>query len=304
MLELPYGLHGAHLRVDLSLRLGRRRLRDAIVNGLLHPLWRGVLVESERLLDPRTRATAALLASGPDAVLTGPTASALHGCVAITAPTTHVVVPYSCRFRGRDGLVTHRGSYFADDVVLRDGLRMLSLERVTADILCDERPANALALADEVLRRAGDDHEPTRRRILEHIRRRHAIGDIRGTVRGSDLLDLASPRAESIAESWLRMILVEQGFPLAEVNWPLCDLDGREVYRLDLAWPSLRIAVEYDGYAAHVGRERADEARYEDLRRRGWLVVRATSVDLTDSRRLASELRSAFTRRGYAWMAA
>ena len=65
------------------------------------------------------------------------------------------------------------------------------------------------------------------------------------------------------------MLLVERGFPLPEVNFSLQSPDGREIYRLDLAWPLLRIALEYDGHAAHAGREEQDAARADDLRKRG-----------------------------------
>jgi very-short-patch-repair endonuclease len=92
--------------------------------------------------------------------------------------------------------------------------------------------------------------------------------------------------------------VVDLGYPPPEANWPLLSPAGTEVYRLDLAWPDLRIAAEYNGYAAHIGQEAEDEARLEDLRRRGWLVISVTSDDLRDSRRLERELRSAFVRRG------
>ena len=97
------------------------------------------------------------------------------------------------------------------------------------------------------------------------------------------------------------MLIIERGFPLPEVNFSLRSPAGREVYRLDLAWPGLRIAVEYDGHAVHAGREEEDAAREEDLRRRGWIVVRARAADLADPTRLLAELRAAFAQRGYTW---
>ena len=97
------------------------------------------------------------------------------------------------------------------------------------------------------------------------------------------------------------MLLIEQGFPLPEVNFRILSPAGRELYRLDLAWPSLRIAVEYDGHAAHADRDEQDAARDDDLRRRGWIVVHATAADLADPARFLAELRRAFARRGYTW---
>jgi very-short-patch-repair endonuclease len=97
------------------------------------------------------------------------------------------------------------------------------------------------------------------------------------------------------------MLLIERGFPLPEVNFPILTPTGKELYRLDLAWSSLRIGLEYDGHAVHAGREEQDADREDDLRRRGWIVVRVRAADLQDPTRLLNELRAAFARRGYTW---
>jgi hypothetical protein len=101
------GLHGAYRRADLLEAFGRRRLRDAIRCGRFRPLWTGTVVDGRRYLDVRTRAAAALLAIGPDAILCGPTAAILHGCTAIASADTHVLVPYDRGPRSRPGLIVH-----------------------------------------------------------------------------------------------------------------------------------------------------------------------------------------------------
>jgi hypothetical protein len=292
------GLHGAYLRAALVPAVGRHQLANALRSGVLRPLWTGVVVEAARLLDLRTRAAAALLAVGPRAVLCGPTAAALHGCTAMTSADVHVLVPYQCKPRSRPGLAVHHSCFYAEQVVVLDGLRLLALPHVVADLLCHAAPGDALAVADEVLRQAEPRSDEFRAAVAERLRVRP---DPRGTVRGAALLDLASPRAESAPESWVRMVLIERGFPLPEVNFSLRSLGGREVYRLDLAWPELRIALEYDGHAAHVDHEEQDAAREDDLRRRGWIVVRARADDLADPTRILRELRAAFASRGYTW---
>ncbi len=256
------------------------------------------MVDAERELDVRTRAAAALLTTNRDAVICGPTAAALNGCTAVSSPDTHVLVPYSCNPKKRPGLVVHHGSFYRDQVIVLDGLRVLNLSQVIADLLCLARPADALAVGDEALRQAGSSCDDFRRAVADRMRAR---SDPRGTVRGAFLWELASPCAESAAESWTRMLLIERGFPLPEVNFCILSPAGRELYRLDLAWPTLRIAVEYDGHAVHAGREEQDAEREDDLRRRGWIVVRARAADLADPTRFLAELRGAFARRGYTW---
>jgi hypothetical protein len=294
----PIGLHGAFLRSALVQACGRHQLANALRVDVLRPLWTGVVVETARLLDVRTRAAAALLTVGPEAVLCGPTAAALHGCTALTSADVHVLVPYSRRPRGRPGLVVHHSCFYAEQVTKLDGLRLLTFSQTVSDLLCTASPADALAAGDEALRLVHPWCDELRAEVSSRL---HARPDPRGTVRGAALWDLASPRAESVPESWVRMLLIEQGFPLPEVNFPLLAADGTELYRLDLAWPSLRIVLEYDGHAAHAGREEQDTARADDLRRRGWIVVRARAEDLIDPTRVLAELRAAFARRGYAW---
>ena len=119
---------------------------------------------------------------------------------------------------------------------------------------------------------------------------------------------------ESPAESRMLLALFDAGLPVPELQHPVCDIDGRERYRLDFAWLEPMVALEYDGYAAHAERSERDAARDEDLRRRGWIVVRATAEDLRkrgwmvvrataddlrDPARLVSASRNALARRRF-----
>lgn len=289
------GLYGAYLRRSLVASLGRHQVEAAIQRGELRRLWPGVVVESARLLDPLTRGAAALLAHGPRAVISGPTAAWLHGCTAVEPVPTHVLVPYGHASRSRGGLVVHNGRPRDEDIVELRDLRVLSLEHVVTDLLCTARPRDALAVTDQALATHPlESREVFRGRVAERLRRRH---DPRGTRIGARLLGLASGRAESPAESWLLLEVVDLGFPQPEVNWSIRAADGRELYRLDLAWPDQRVAVEYDGYAFHADRAAEDQRRALDLHRRGWIVIAATADDLRDSRRLEAELRGAMDAR-------
>lgn len=180
------------------------------------------------------------------------------------------------------------------DVIAR--LPVVCLEQTVADLLCTARQQDALAIADQALASVGPpERERLRATIGQRIARR---ADPRGTRRGARLLVLATGRAESPPESWLLWRIVDAGYPTPEVNWSLLGLDGRELFRLDLSWPGLRIAVEHDGYAAHHGREAEDEARRAELRRRGWIVIVVVAGDHGDMSRVEGELDEAFRRRG------
>lgn len=291
------GLHGAYRRCELIKKCGRHQVKEAVRHGTLRPLWRGVLIEPARTLDHRTRAAAALLAHGPRSAIASHTAALLHGCTAAESGRTHVLVPYGLCSRTRLDLVVHFGSVHRCDVEELEGLRVLVLDRVVCDLLCTARPRDALAVADQALAQLPErERARLRKQVQDRLVRRP---DPRGTRRGAALLDLATGRAESPAESWIRLMVVELGFPIPEVNWWVRSPEGLGLYRVDLAWPEARIALEYDGYAAHAGRSAADEARADDLRRRGWIVIRVTAEDLRDPSRLEDLLQAAFRARGY-----
>jgi hypothetical protein len=299
-MHIEGGLHGAYLQRELIEQLGRYPVRAALRHGALRRLWQRTLVESNRAFDVRTRAAAALLLHGPRSVVAGPSAAWLHGCRAIDATSTHVAVPYGHPSRSRAGLVVHNGPLPPEDVITLDGLRVLSADRVTCDLLCTARPRDAIAVADEMLAARPTQQRDDFRGLVS--RRLIDRRDPRGTRRGARLLALATGRAESPPESWLLLEVVDLGFPPPEVNWPLYTPEGALRYRLDLAWPDLRVALEYNGYAVHADRAVEDAVRAEDLRRRGWIVIEVTSADLADSRRLERLLREALTSRGWrAW---
>jgi hypothetical protein len=290
------GLHGAYRRKGLAARLGRHQLEAAISDGRLVKIWPGILADADRILDIRTRASAALLLHGDRSVVCGPTAARLHGCTAIESGDIHVLVPYGHCLRSRPGLAVHNGPLPEEDITEIDALPVLSTERTLSDLLCTARPRDALAVADQVLAVIPvDRREMFRARITQRLKDRR---DPRGTRRGMQLLGLATGRAESPPESWLLLEVIDLGFPPPEVNWSLYSATGAVLYRLDLAWPDQRIALEYNGYAVHAGREIEDGFRAEDLRRRGWIVIAVTIDDLQDNRRLEQTLRVVFERRG------
>ncbi|TDQ04310.1 DUF559 domain-containing protein [Labedaea rhizosphaerae] len=297
MFELPPGLHGAHLRSDLTSALGRKQVRDLISDGRLVAVHRAVLVDRRTMLTLPTKAAASLLAAGPTAALTGQTAALIHGCTAADAGIIHVLVPYARKVHNFPGTRIHNGSLDEDDVVELDRLRTLALDRVVADMLCDENRGMALACADQALGQLDPRFRAEfKATVAERIMRRR---DSRGRKRSAFLLDLATGLPESPAESRLLLELVDSGLPIPVAQHPVVDLDGSVRYRLDFAWLEPKIALEYDGYEAHAGRSERDELRDRDLRRRGWLVIRADVDDLRNPAAVVTQIRAAFRERRF-----
>ncbi|MFR9806298.1 DUF559 domain-containing protein [Pseudonocardia sp. RS010] len=288
--------HGVRRRADLDKEIGRSAVHRAIRAGEWRASWPGVLVPTARSGDPLTIAAAALTFAGDSAVITGWTASWLHGCTAVDPLPVQVAVPYGHWLRSRPGLVVHNGLALEDDQVDVAGLPVLGLERVVADLLCRDRPHDAFAVLDQALAAAGEADRERRRAVIgEKIATRP---DPRGRKRALVLLGLASGRALSPAESRMLFRLVDLGFPAPEANLPVRNAHGTVLFLLDHAWPEFRIALEYDGHAAHLGREEEDAARQAELERRGYIVIRVRAEDMRDVTRLEQELSAAFRARG------
>lgn len=95
------------------------------------------------------------------------------------------------------------------------------------------------------------------------------------------VLALAEPLSESPMETRLRLLLLDAGLGPLVVQHDVLDARGRFVGRVDLAWPALRVAVEYDGdHHRERAHFRQDVARLNALRAAGWLVLRFTADDV------------------------
>ncbi|NYH79332.1 hypothetical protein FHR84_002666 [Actinopolyspora biskrensis] len=169
---------------------GHDRLLAALEAGSLVRLWPGVVVPADSVHDPATRAEAALLRAGAGAVLSGPTALAMHGCRAAGSRIVHVTVPYHRQLRREPGLVVRQGRVREREVVELDGLRAQVLDVALTEVLCtaEEQLAvaclrQATALPDVELGRG------LRAMVEQRLARR---SDRRGTRRARSLLEAVS----------------------------------------------------------------------------------------------------------------
>ncbi|MEV4687029.1 hypothetical protein MRBLWH3_001140 [Microbacterium sp. LWH3-1.2] len=115
---------------------------------------------------------------------------------------------------------------------------------------------------------------------------------------------LALPRVRtdsaSRTESWLRLTLIDHGLREPERNHEVF-AGGIYLGCVDLAYPDLKIAIEYEGAHHLLDPEQwaRDIARYEGLRAAGWIVVQITKAELFDQPAVAVQrVRAAIRRRG------
>jgi hypothetical protein len=84
--------------------------------------------------------------------------------------------------------------------------------------------------------------------------------------RARRLAGLIEPASESAGESWLRLRIIDAGFPRPEVQiWVPEECPG--AYRLDLGYRRSRKGIEYDGEKFHDSpdQRRADTVRHRRL---------------------------------------
>ena len=126
----------------------------------------------------------------------------------------------------------------------------------------------------------------------------------RGLQRARRALALVRVGAESPRETLVRLLILG-ALPEPMLQHEVFDASGTFVARLDLSWPALKLAVEYDGEHHNEPEQRArDEVRLERLRALGWHVISITKHDLEDGgRRLLAAIVAAH-RRYAAWAAA
>lgn len=107
-------------------------------------------------------------------------------------------------------------------------------------------------------------------------------GRFAGCARVRAALAEAREGVESPKETETRLLIVRAGLPEPVVQFEV--RDGRRlVARVDLAYPALKIAIEYegDGHRTDKRQWRRDIQRQRELEDRGWTVIRLTQLDLS-----------------------
>lgn len=168
----------------------------------------------------------------------------------------------------------------AGDLTVPQAVVMLDALLTSADNYPGLRGRHPLATRDEIARR------------LAEWGRFPGCGVIR------QALVRSREGVESPKETETRLVLTDAGFPDPVVQF-VVRMDGRFVARVDLAYPALRIAFEYEGDGHRVSKAqwRTDIRRQRALEDAGWLIVRLTQDDLTSPVALIELLHRAIAAR-------
>lgn len=141
-------------------------------------------------------------------------------------------------------------------------------------------PYDLVAAADAVLRESMHPTDPPPLATSAQLAAALNAGRRVGIARLRDALPRTCPRSDSRPETWLRLTIIDAGNPVPAANHEVFHR-GVWIARVDLAYPELRIAIEYEG-EHHLDPEQwsRDIARIERLVEAGWRVLRVTKADV------------------------
>lgn len=193
-------------------------------------------------MDLALRSRAAHLLVQGRGVVGGYSAAELLGasCGPRDAPAEVVVAAHQ---RAQPGLRVHRARLAPDQSTVVDGVGLTTPVRTAYDLARRLARIEAVVAVDALAHRYG--FAPSD--VLAPVRRHPGA---LGSTRLHGLVRLADPRAESPMETRIRLAIIDAGLPAPVLQHPVGP------YLLDLAYPRVRLGIEYDG-AEHRTQERA-----------------------------------------------
>jgi predicted transcriptional regulator of viral defense system len=273
-------------RQIVELGLGRHQIARLLQRGRLHVLHRGVYAVGHRALTHDGRWMAAVLAAGPDAVLSHRTAAALWGIRESSSSQIEITAP---RERRRPGVLIHSAALPADERDVHQGIPVTTPARTLLDL--------AAILGEHQLARACERAEALRlgsptslRDLVDRYPRRPGTPALRRLLDAGSIVDTDT---RSGIERRLLSLLDAESLPRPLVNAPL-ELPGLSI-KPDFMWREQRLIVETDGFETHGTRDafERDRARDRALQTAGWRVIRVTRRQLeSETKQIAAALRA------------
>lgn len=218
------------------------------------------------------RARVAWLWSHRQGVLAGLTAAALHGAkwVDDSAPIELIWT----NARSPRGVRTSAMRMQPNEIAQVGELPVTTPERTAFDIGRTSGVGRAVARLDSLTRATG-----LKVCDVEAVAARHR--GARGLRQLERVLPMVDAGSQSPKETWLRLLLVEDGLPRPQTQIPVLGPAGYPFAYLDMGWTEWMVAVEYDGDQHRTDRTQyvKDIRRTAELERMGWIVVRVVAED-------------------------
>jgi very-short-patch-repair endonuclease len=267
------------------------RRQQLVEQGGLEHRGRGLWALPGWSEDYRRRLWEAVLRAGPGAVVFRRSAAVEWGMDGVDCGPAELALPpgHHSRLQG-----VHRlGSLLPIDVIRREGLPVTTVARTLADLGSAETPAVVERATEWALR-----NDLVTVTDLDAITQRLTKSGARGLATVLARRPLGAPPTESDAETLFVQLARDLGYPDPVRQYPVL-LRGRR-FRIDFAWPGLRLAVEIDGAVVHGPDELpSDLLRQNRIVLDGWMILRFTWGMLRRGRhRIEDDLGVAWSLRG------
>jgi very-short-patch-repair endonuclease len=255
--------------------------------GRMHRLHAGVYLVGHRLIQREGRWMAAVLASGPDAVLSHHSTAALWRLRPSSRTTIDVTVPG--RSRSSDLIRRHVSEVPPDERTVKDGIPVTTVPRTILDLAATEPLDVVKALLREMeFRELWDPLSLWD--LVERYPGRRGIRKVTAALEG--LKDEPVGEQKNPLEERFAPFCRRHRLPLPHFNAPI-EVAGKS-FQVDCHWPGTSQIVELDGWQGHKSRSafREDRARDRKLRVAGYSVIHLTWNQLDDEPdEIASDLR-------------
>lgn len=214
----------------------------------------------------------AWLWSGRRGPITGRAAAALHGAEWVN-PKAPIDVLWTNN-RPPPGIITHSDHFLNNDIIELDGMAVANVQRTAYDMGRLLKRDAAVAHLDALSRATGLRAEHVAP-LIDRYKGAHNIRRLRSAV------DLMDGGAQSPKETWLRLLLIDAGYPRPSTQIPVYDDFGQPFAYLDMGWEDVKIAVEYDGeqHATDVEQWKWDVKRLRKVHDQNWLHVKVIGGD-------------------------
>lgn len=282
--------HGVVGRAQLEeLGLGEAAIRHRRRLGRLRLLYPGAFAVGHRAISRQGRWLAAVLASGPEAVLSHWSAAALWMIRPNSRLRVDVTVPH--RSRSSRAICRHVSQVPPDERAVVEGIQVTSVPRTTFDLAATEDVDAVVAMLREAEYRELWDRLSLWD-LLERYPRKRGSRTVRSALRRLEEEPLGRKRSK--LEERFAPFLRQRHLPLPRFNDWIVLSDGRR-YQADCHWPDLGEIVELDGWQGHKTRAafRNDRARDRILRVHGYSITHLTWNQIDDEpEAIAADLRT------------
>jgi Transcriptional regulator, AbiEi antitoxin len=252
------------------LGYSRDAISRATAAGRLHHLHRGVYAVGHTRLTQQGGCLAAVLASGPGALLSHDSAAWLWG-ISTKGPAPYAVttpVPRNDRAPVR---LHHSRTLAVEDRALCEGIPITSVARTFLDVAATSRPRRLQRMLERSEELRLFDLDPIES-VLARNKGHHGAAPLRRAI----ALYKPAPFTRSGLERRFLDLVSEAGLPQPTTGF------NEAGFELDAYWPEQRFAVELDTYETHGTRAafERDRLRDEELKLARIEVIRVTGARL------------------------